>query len=408
MDIQAATGKRFLHKSAEFVSPGHPDRTADGISALVVETHVRHNPAAHVAAETLLTSKGPVIMAGEITSSYQISPDGYKALARGYIRGLGWTKDFGYDPDKIEIQVLYNSQSTDIAQGVEKARKKIGAGDQGITTGYAIRKHWLPLREDDLMPLTVVLSRDTLFGIDQLRRTSKIGKVLKPDMKSEFIISYNTKGRPVEAERIVLALSHTEDIGLEEIRTIVRPVIDRVLDQHGLTFDMKKAYINGTGRFIIAGAPGDTGLTGRKLVIDHYGPSVPIGGGAIHGKDPSKTDATGAQMARWVAKQIVGNNLADQCFVVLTWAIGYPAPLKILVDFAGTEKKPIRKIINFLKKIDWSLAAAIDRFGFRRLSESKISYPKLAAWGPFGRVEDGSARPWETVVEIKKWKNWRV
>ncbi|MBI3955416.1 methionine adenosyltransferase domain-containing protein [Candidatus Gottesmanbacteria bacterium] len=408
MDIQVATGKGFIHSSAEFVSPGHPDRTADGISALVVETHISHHPEAHIAAETLLTSKGPIIMAGEITSAYKITPGGYKALARKYIHGLGWTKALGYDPDKIAIQVLYNTQSVDIAQGVEKGKKKIGAGDQGITTGYAIRKHWLPQSADDLMPLPIVLSRDTLFGIDKLRRTTDAGKVLKPDMKSEFIISYNAKGRPVQVERIVLAISHTVDIGLEEIRKIVQPVIDRVLAQHGLSFNAKNVYINGTGRFIVAGAPGDTGLTGRKLVIDHYGPSVPIGGGAIHGKDPSKTDATGAQMARWVAKQIVGNDLADQCFVVLTWAIGYPAPLKIIVDFARTEKKPREEIIKFLQTIDWSLVAAIDRFGLRRLSESNIKYPSLAAWGPFGRVDDGSARPWETVVEIKKWKNWRV
>jgi S-adenosylmethionine synthetase len=407
-NLLAVSKGGFQHQSAEFVSPGHPDRTADGISAQVVQEHLVHDPFAHVAAETILTSHGPIIMAGEITSTHRMSNENYRRLAREYIRDLGWRREFGYDPDTLVIQPMYVTQSQDIARGVERENiSKLGAGDQGISVGYAKRNPRLSAKSDDLMPLSVSLSRALLFEIDEARRTTEIGDVLKPDMKSEVILQLNNHGEPVGIDQLVFALSHIDGIENEDIKKIIGPMVARVLDRYKFTYDLGKAIINGTGRFVKAGAPGDTGLTGRKLGVDHYGPAVPVGGGAIHGKDPSKVDATGAMLGRWLAKQIVGNGLADECLVRASWAIGHSMPLSVVFDFAGTEKHTIKKIMSLLQKVDLSLGAAIERFGMRDFSRSRLEYPKLAAWGPFGTPDDRSSRPWETVVAPSKWKEWR-
>jgi len=407
-DLEHIDSRGFSHPSAEFVSPGHPDKTADTISASVVQEHVSADPFAHVAAETMLTSNGVIHMAGEITSSHEVSDKAYEHIARKCLRGLGWTREFGYDPDSVVVIPEYHSQSPDIARGVENGRRRVGAGDQGITVGYAIRNGSLYPENDERMPLPVSLSRDTLRAIDGLRHTDPNYGVLKPDMKSEFVVSYDGKGEPVKVDKVVLALSHVPEVDSGRIRELVREPLSSVLDQYDIPFDDTNVTVNGTGRFVTAGAMGDTGMTGRKLVIDHYGPGVPIGGGAIHGKDHSKADAVGAMMGRWVANQVVGNGLADQCFVRMTWAIGQPEPLQVVIDTAGTENRPVSEIMEMLHQIDWSMGAAIDRFGGRRLAESGILFDRLAAWGPFGKVSDGSARPWETVVAPDKWNQWRA
>lgn len=407
--VKHTSGVRDI--GAEYVGPGHPDKTADGISGAIVHENVLRDPFAHVAAETILSSTGRISLHGEITSRFIISPAKYIQLVRNYVQRLGWTKELGYDPHALVIDIDYTRQSPDIAQGVEPDRREVKAGDQGFSIGYAIRNPERTLQTDDLMPVSISFVRAMLLEIDEIRRTGKDGGILKPDMKSEVSLKLDRYGRPKEIERIVLALSHVEKVHPHEIKKLITPLVAQITDQYGLKYDIRNAIVNGTGRFVIAGAPGDTGLTGRKIVVDGYGPNIPVGGGAFWGKDPSKADLTGAMLARWIAKQVVGNKLVDECFVKLVWAIGYAKPITIVLEFAGTQRKSDAKIISMLQKIDFSLGAAIERFGMRRINPeghnpSGINYPQLAAVGAFGKFDDASTRPWETVVEPGKWKEW--
>jgi S-adenosylmethionine synthetase len=407
-EIIHVTASPIQSITAESVGEGHPDKSADTISGLVVGEHLMHDPLAHVAAETTLTSLGPIYLGGEITSGHNVSIAKYESLVRGYLKGLGWNQSTGYDPDELPIHVVYTSQSQDIAQGIEGYdSKKIGAGDQGITVGFAIRNQ--NVLTDERLPLPIALSRALLYEIDKFRRENNTP--LKPDMKSQLDVVYGSNGLPSEVENVVFALSHMDEfnnkkLNPDEIRELIREVVRPVFDRFQVSYDLSKALINGTHRFVVAGARGDTGLTGRKIVVDQFGPDVPVGGGAFHGKDPSKADVTGAYLARWVANQVVGNELADQCLVRLNWAIGQPEPFNMQISTGGTERIPIESLKRLLARIDLSLGVAIDRFGMRRPQESGILYDRLGAWGPYGNTGDGSARPWETIVEPDKWKQW--
>lgn len=397
--------------TAEAVSPGHPDKTADTISALVVEEHLDNDPFAHVAAETVLTSNGHVILGGEITSAHIVPRKCYEKLARNCIRNLGWSKEVGYDPDSLQVQVLFTSQSPDIAQGIEREdSKKIGAGDQGVTVGFAMRNPYFAFEDDDLLPLPISLSKSLLFAIDQERRqlATSVGKWLKPDMKSQLDLDYGSDGNPTRVRNLVFALSHREGIDSQGIRGLIAPIVGPVFERYGVRSDLDGSIINGTDKFVVAGPIGDTGLTGRKIIVDQFGPEVPVGGGAFHGKDPTKADVTGSYLARWVAKQIVGNNFASQCMVILNWAIGQPEPLQVQLRFGGTEVKPAKQILKLVRdNIDFSLGAAIDRFGMRFPKRSGILYDRLAAWGPYGSLP-GTNRPWEAIIPPEKWLSWKT
>lgn len=409
-EIIAVPSSALIPITAEAVAEGHPDKSADTISGLVVGEHLGHDRYAHVAAETTLTSNGNVELAGEITSGHPMTVAGYESLVRGYLHSLGWNRNFGYDPDDLIVHVDYTTQSQDIAMGVEKDKedsRKIGAGDQGVTVGYAIRKDGFSKEDDDYLPLPISLAKALLVAIDGYRR-EQASRILKPDMKSQLDISYDQQGQPVMVENLVFALSHAEGVDSEGIRRLIAPVVAPVFDKYSVRYNLGDATINGTHRFVVAGARGDTGLTGRKIVVDHYGPDVPVGGGAFHGKDPTKADVTGAYLARWIAKQIVANGMADQCLAKLNWVIGRPDPFTIQLSFGGTEKIPLAQILSAVKQVDFSLGVAMERFKMRDPQQSGILYDRLAAWGPFGNPGDGSARPWETVVEPSEWKEWQV
>lgn len=405
VEIVSVQGGPINPLTAEAVAEGHPDKSADVISALIVNEHLRNDSLAHVAAETFLTSKGPIVLAGEITSRHPVSTDRYDGIVRDYLTGLGWSAEFGYDVANLPIYNFITGQSPDIAMGVEQANPhQIGAGDQGITIGFSIRNG--NVENDSHLPIPSALSKDLLFAIDRFRRQNPIP--LKPDMKSQLDVEYDSAGNPVGVKNIVFALSHTPDIDSEGIRRLIAPIVVPVFDRYRLGYNLADATINGTHRFVLAGAMGDTGLTGRKIVVDQYGPDVPVGGGAFHGKDPSKADVTGAYLARWIAQQVVGNGLAEQCLVKLNWAIGRPDPFSVQIQTGGTETRPMAEILHMLQSIDMSLGVAIARFGLRDPLDSGVLYDRVAAWGPFGNQEDGSARPWNTIVEPSKWKEWEA
>ena len=407
--IESNLGRLAVNfRTSEFVSKAHPDKMADGISALVLQEHLINDPLAHVAAETILSSSGEVSLYGEITSGHDMTQADYERLVRGYVGGLGWTKAHGYDPDELIIRKQYALQSPDIAQGVvESDPSRLGAGDQSETIGFAIRNPRFSEEEDQRLPLPHALSRDLLFAINALRESS-LSEVIKPDMKSLVEVSYKD-GKPVALEKLVLAVSHSDSIENGQLRELIRDTVMSVLHKYKLNFNFDEAIVNGTGKFVIGGPRGDTGLTGRKIVVDAYGPEIPVGGGAFHGKDPSKVDVTGAYLARWIANQIVGNGLADKCLVRLSWAIGQPMPVAMHVDLCGTEKNSIKNITEMLAQIDTSLGVAIARFGMREIKPGDtkgIVYPAIAGWGPFGLVKDDSERPWDLVVPPDKWKEW--
>tara|TARA_B110000008_G_scaffold268361_1_gene296428 strand:+ start:165 stop:1328 length:1164 start_codon:yes stop_codon:yes gene_type:complete len=370
--------KSYLFTS-ESVSEGHPDKVCDRISDMVVDTYLAKEPFSRVACETLTTTN-KVVLAGE-TRGPEIKKDDLIQKVRGCIKDIGYEQK-GFHWKNCDVDVHLHSQSADIAMGVDsKDNKDEGAGDQGIMFGYACNE------TEVLMPAPIYYSHKILELMAADRKSGKANK-LEPDSKSQVTMMYEN-GKPVKVTSVVISTQHSPDVNQAQVKEIVRPYLDRSIPKELLSeLKDEEFYVNPTGQFIIGGPDGDSGLTGRKIIVDTYGGAAPHGGGAFSGKDPSKVDRSAAYAARYVAKNVVASKIADKCLIQLAYAIGVSKPLSIYVDlFDGDEEKSkhVEKLIN--ENFDLSPR------GIREmLALNKPIYERTAAYGHFGRKPgtDGS------------------
>ena len=365
--------------TSESVTCGHPDKVCDQISDAILDAILAQDPEAHVACEVTAWTDNVNIM-GEVTAAAH--PD-YEAIARRVIRDIGYDKPgVGFDAGSCRIHVNLHTQSPDIAQGVDhKAQEDTGAGDQGMMFGYACRE------TEDLMPLPITLAVRLAKRLEQVRRDGTLPWLL-PDGKSQVSVEYED-GKPVRIATVVISAQHSASVPTETLREAIRrEVIDPALPEE--LVDEETAYfINPTGRFVIGGPAGDSGLTGRKIIADTYGGAARHGGGAFSGKDPTKVDRTGAYMARYLAKNIVAAGLADRCEVQLAYAIGLADPVSVMVDTFGTGKVSDEALAAWVTEhVDMRPGVMIRRFGLR----SPI-YHTVSCYGHFG--ENARSLPWE-------------
>ena len=365
--------------TSESVTCGHPDKVCDQISDAILDAILAQDPEAHVACEVTAWTDNVNIM-GEVTAAAH--PD-YEAIARRVIRDIGYDKPgVGFDAGSCRIHVNLHTQSPDIAQGVDhKSQEDTGAGDQGMMFGYACRE------TEDLMPLPITLAVRLAKRLEQVRRDGTLPWLL-PDGKSQVSVEYED-GKPVRIATVVISAQHSASVPTEALREAIRrEVIDPVLPEE-LVDDETAYFINPTGRFVIGGPAGDSGLTGRKIIADTYGGAARHGGGAFSGKDPTKVDRTGAYMARYLAKNIVAAGLADRCEVQLAYAIGLADPVSVMVDTFGTGKVSDEALAAWVTEhVDMRPGVMIRRFGLR----SPI-YHTVSCYGHFG--ENARSLPWE-------------
>ncbi|MEI6340013.1 MAG: methionine adenosyltransferase [Verrucomicrobiota bacterium] len=386
--------------TSESVSEGHPDKVCDRISDEIVDLFYREaleqgfDPwAVRVACETLATTNY-VVIAGETRGPASVTPKKIEAAARKAIKDIGYEQD-GFHWDTAKIVILLHSQSADIAQGVDAAgeKKEEGAGDQGIMFGYACDE------TPELMPAPLYYSQKILKLLADARHSGK-EKHLGPDAKSQVSVVYKN-GKPVAASQIVVSHQHTkEDLTSAEVLKIVKPYVQKALPKGWITKDTVW-HVNPTGKFYIGGPDGDSGLTGRKIIVDTYGGAAPHGGGAFSGKDPTKVDRSAAYAARYLAKNVVAAGLAKRCTIQLSYAIGVAQPLSIYVDTHGTGKVPEAKLEKALAKV-----MDLSPRGIRtHLNLNRPIYARTAAYGHFGRAADKDGGfSWEKTDLVKALK----
>ena len=377
--------KKFTYFTSEFVSPGHPDKVSDQISDAVLDACLKDDPNSRVACEVFCTT-GLVVVGGEITTSTYID---VQDIVRKKIDEIGYRPGMGFDSNCGTLSCIH-AQSPDIAMGVDIG----GAGDQGIMFGGAVRE------TEELMPLALVLSREILVKLTKMMKNNEI-KWARPDQKSQVTLAYDENGKVDHVDSIVVSVQHDEDISHDEIeKTVIEKVVKPVLENYNLSSENIKYYINPTGRFVIGGPHGDTGLTGRKIIVDTYGGYFRHGGGAFSGKDPSKVDRSAAYAARWVAKNIVAAELADKCEIQLSYAIGVPKPVSIKVDTFGTSKVDEDKISEAVSKVFDLSPRGIEKA--LELREGNFKYQDLAAFGHIGRTDIDT--PWERLNKVDELK----
>ena len=384
------SSKKYLFTS-ESVGEGHPDKLCDQISDAVLDACIAEDPQSHVACECYATT-GMILVGGEITTETYVD---IQQLARDVVYDIGYTDpDYGIDYESMAVLNSIHSQSPDINQGVEghglkEFAGRQGAGDQGLMFGFACAE------TPELMPAPIMYAHKLLLRATELRKSKTI-KWLRPDAKSQVTLEYEGH-RPVRIDAVVVSHQHDPDVPYDTIKeTIIEQIIKPVLEPTGLLGKDAKFFVNPTGRFVIGGPMGDTGLTGRKIIVDTYGGMGRHGGGAFSGKDPSKVDRSAAYMARYVAKNIVAAGLAERCELQLAYAIGVPDPVSIMVDSFGTGKSPDDRIAQAVRKVFLLDPAGI----IKSLDLKRPIYRKTAAYGHFGR--DGFS--WERTDKIEALK----
>ena len=365
--------------SSESVTEGHPDKIADQISDAILDGIIKDDPYGRVACETFVTT-GLTLIGGEITTKCYVD---IPKIAREVIKDIGYVDaKYGFDYETCAVLTSIDQQSGDIAMGVDRA----GAGDQGMMFGYATKE------TPELMPMPISLAHKITKKLSEVRKSNEIS-YLRPDGKSQVSVKYKD-GKPVSVENVVVSTQHHPDVDNETIRNdIIEKVIKTVIPSNFLTNE--EYYVNPTGRFVIGGPQGDAGLTGRKIIVDTYGGAYSHGGGAFSGKDPTKVDRSASYFARYVAKNVVGADLADKCGIQVAYAIGVAKPVSLMVDTFGTGKIKDEQLAEILQKVfDFTPAGIIEA-----LQLLKPIYRKTAAYGHFGREEKEFT--WEKTDRVK-------
>ncbi len=388
--------------TSESVTEGHPDKMCDAISDAVLDALMAQDPMSRVACETCTTT-GLVMVMGEITSKANID---IPKIVRDTVTEIGYTNaEYGFDANTCAVMVTLDKQSADIAMGVDKALEAkentmtdlqldaIGAGDQGMMFGYASNE------TEEFMPYPIALAHKLARKLTEVRKNGTL-KYLRPDGKTQVTVEYDENGKPVHLNAVVLSTQHDEDVTQEQIHEDIKKyVFDAILPQELIT-DTTKLFINPTGRFVIGGPHGDSGLTGRKIIVDTYGGYARHGGGAFSGKDCTKVDRSAAYAARYVAKNIVAAGLASKCEIQLSYAIGVAYPTSVMVDTFGTGKLADDKIVEIVREnFDLRPAGIIKMLDLRR-----PIYKQTAAYGHFGRND--LDLPWEKLDKVDTLKKY--
>lgn len=365
--------------ASESVAAGHPDKVADQISDAIVDAVLAKDPIGRVAAETMV-AHDRIILAGELTTTAKIDVE---KIAREQVRRLGYTNpDWGFS-DQSPVDNFLHQQSPEISVGVDD----FGAGDQGLMFGYATNE------TSEFLPAPIAISHKLVRALDTARETGAL-KYLRPDGKSQVVVRYE-EDKPVSVEHVTMAVPHDEDVTLDRVRRdLYEQIILPVLDEYGFQVEFKDVVVNGTGVWHTPGPSSDSGLTGRKIVVDGYGGFARVGGGAFSGKDPSKVDRSGAYAARFLAKNIVAADLADRVEVALAYYIGAKEPVNFTIKTFGTGKKPQSEITNFSREL---LIPSVRNI-VEELDLLRPIYLQTAAYGHFGRTEF----PWEKIVAKPK------
>lgn len=374
--------------TSESVSEGHPDKICDAISDGVLDAIFSKDPKARVACETFVTT-GLVVVGGEVTTSAYIDVE---SVVRKTIRNIGYTKaEYKFDSESCGVLNAIHAQSPDIAMGVDTG----GAGDQGIMFGYACDQ------TPELMPMPIVYAHKLVKRLADVRKKNpQLMPYLRPDSKSQVTIEYDDKNKPLRVDAVVISTQHDGDVSQKKIKDdVIKHIIKKVIPAKYID-NKTKYFVNPTGRFEIGGPHGDSGLTGRKIIVDTYGGWAPHGGGAFSGKDPSKVDRSATYAARHIAKNVVAAKLAKECLVQVAYAIGVAEPISVYVNTKGTGKISDLKIANMIKKeVDLTPRGIIERLKLRR-----PIYQKTSSYGHFGRNEKDFT--WEQLDLVPKFKKY--
>lgn len=388
--------------TSESVTEGHPDKICDQISDAVLDSLLEQDPMSRVACETAITT-GLVLVMGEITTEGYVD---IQKIVRDTIRGIGYDKsEYGFDANTCGVIVALDEQSKDIALGVDTALEvkehltedeelsKIGAGDQGMMFGYATNE------TEEYMPYPISLAHKLTKQLTKVRKDGVL-TYLRPDGKSQVTVEYDENGKPIHLNAVVLSTQHGEEVTIEQLRKDIKKyVLDPILPQE-LVDEKTKFFINPTGRFVIGGPNGDSGLTGRKIIVDTYGGYARHGGGAFSGKDCTKVDRSASYAARYVAKNLVAAGLAERLEIQVSYAIGVAEPTSIMVDTFGTSKLSEEELVTIIRKhFDLRPAGIIKMLDLRR-----PIYKQTAAYGHFGRID--LDLPWENTDKVEELKNY--